>query len=175
MEKEKKKMDDLTKAKLIYCGELLLFAIVFIVLGILNILKVIVIKDWKETVFNWLTLVGGFVTIGDFIWLCFSKKRQKKNSLLDKILPLPLSVTLIILDLFALIQGGRSQDYYQYTIGGAFCYLALVYLFESVFHYIHPSPALLEALKEDSEKKDEQPKPTSEKTPQAKDEPDKKD
>jgi hypothetical protein len=155
MEKEKKKMDDLTKAKLVYCGELFLFAIVFIVLGILNILKVILIKDWKETVFNWLTLVGGFVTIGDFIWLCCSKKRQKKNSLIDKILPLPLSVTLIILDLFTLIQGGRSQDYYQYTIGGAFCYLAAVYLFESIFHYFHSSPALLNALQEDNAKKEE--------------------
>jgi len=175
MEKETKKMAELTKAKLIYCGELLLFAIVFVVLGILNILKIILIKDWKETVFNWLTLVGGFLTIGDFIWFCCSKRRQKKNSFLDKILPLPLSVTLIILDLFTLIQGGRNQDYYQYAIGGAFCYLALVYLFESIFHFIHPSPALLEALKEDNDKKDEQLKTTSEAPAETKDESTKKD
>ena len=52
----KKKMDDLTKAKLIYSGEILLFAIIFLVLGILFLVKIIDVQDYKK----WLSILLGW-------------------------------------------------------------------------------------------------------------------
>ena len=42
---EKKKMDDFTKFKLVFCGELLLFAVIFAVLGVLFLCNVLKISD----------------------------------------------------------------------------------------------------------------------------------
>ena len=42
----KKKLDDLTKAKLIYSGEILLFAIIFLALGVLFLTRVIAVQDY---------------------------------------------------------------------------------------------------------------------------------
>ena len=42
----KKKLDDLTKMKLIYSGELLMFAVLFAVLGPLFLFEVITVADW---------------------------------------------------------------------------------------------------------------------------------
>ena len=55
----KKKLDFLTKAKLIYSGELLIFAIAFLIIAILEFTQVIKINETHHTFFNWLTLFGG--------------------------------------------------------------------------------------------------------------------
>ena len=93
MEKEKKKLDDLTKAKLIYSGELLIFSIIVIVLGILKITNVLNIskssKIWYTYFFVILTFCGGIWFVVDFIWTLKSEKRRKKSSLVDKITLLP--------------------------------------------------------------------------------------
>ena len=81
----KKKIDELTKMKLIYSGELFLFAIVGAVLGTLFIVDVIHVKDWKKWVFTILTLIGGIYFVVDLIWSIVSKKKRKKVSLFDKI------------------------------------------------------------------------------------------
>ena len=46
------------KIKLIYSGELLAFALVFIVLGILELLKVIKLSERFQLIFKIITLVG---------------------------------------------------------------------------------------------------------------------
>jgi len=142
MEKEKKKLDDLTKTKLIYSGELLIFSAVFVVLGILILIGIIEVKDWKRVVFTWVTLFGGFILIGDLVWLLLSPKRRKKNSLIDKILVIPSSLFLIAYDIYSLTTDDVSLI--QYAMGGVFCYLGAVYIFEAVYHWFHIHPALLE-------------------------------
>ena len=155
----KKKMDELTSFKLVYCGELLLFAIIFAVLSVLFILRIIGIKEWKYWVFPILTLCGGIWFIIDFIWLLFSKERQKKNSLIDKILPMPCSLAVIGFDIYFLISNcnGKIGDenyekFFSLVIGIVLGYYALVYLFEGIYHYFKPSKALLYAY-EDAMKK----------------------
>ena len=94
----KKKMSDFDKTKLIYSGELLLFAVVFLVLGILILTHVIKLSKNYRYIFTFLTLAGSLFIISDFVWLLCSKKRQKKNSIVDKALVLPVGVALLIID-----------------------------------------------------------------------------
>jgi hypothetical protein len=156
----KKKMDELTKMKLIYSGELLIFAIVFVVLGILILTKVIYLTERRQLIFTWITLCGSFILLGDFTWLCFSKKRQKKNSWIDKILVLPSAICLIVFDLIALISGAKPYEYYMYLMGSVFCYISIIYTFEGIYHYFKPVPALLEddpkEKKKDEDEEDSQ-------------------
>ncbi len=142
MENKKKKLDDLTKSKLIYSGELLIFGIVFAILGILILIGSINVRDWKKVAFTWVTLFGGFVLYGDFLWVLFSKKRRKKNSLLDKILVLPSATFLIGYDLYVLITSDDS--FISYVMGSVFVYLSLVYVFEGIYHWFVTHPYLLE-------------------------------
>lgn len=152
----KKKMDDLTKAKLIYSGELALFAILFLVLGILMLCQVYVSSDTRRTIFIWVTLFGGFFLIGDFLWTLLSKKHRKKASLLDKILTLPSAFALISYDLYVLITGVKDATLHRNVVGSIFLYIAVVYLFEALYHYRHPIPGLLDIDKPE-EKPMEQP------------------
>lgn len=150
--KAKKKLDETTKVKLIYSGELAFFAIVFLVLGILFLTKVIAVQDWKRLVFTWATLVGGFLLIGDFVWALVSKKRRKKICLLDKIMILPVSLFLIGFDLYALITNLLDVEVYAIVVGVDFIYIAADYIFQSIYHYFKPVPGLFE-----DEKKPETP------------------
>lgn len=146
---EKKKMDDLKKVKLVYSGELLLFSVVFVIIGILILVGTIEIKDWKRIAFPYITLVGGAWLITDFIWTLASPSRRARKPLIDKILVLPASLTIISFDIYAFVNGMVHTDVtsplFAYFIGGDLCYLALVYLFEAFYHYKHPLPELVEA------------------------------
>ena len=153
MEKIKKKLDELTKAKLIYSIELALFAIVFIVLGILNLLKVIVLKEWRLTLFLWLTSIGGFILIIDLIWVLLSPKRKAKNCLLDKILLIPSAAFLSSLSIYQLSNGISSFVYWE--LGSGFIYFGLVYAFEAIYHWFYPVPGLLEEEKEETKNETE--------------------
>lgn len=148
MEKVTKKMDEVTKSKLIYSGELALFGILFAVIGILIILRVIGIMDWKRYMFTYVTLIGGFILYGDFIWLLCSKKRRARNALFDKIALLPSATFLIAYDLYLIITSDIAI--LPYVMGGVLCYLSLVYLFEAVYYWFHLHPALAYALEEDA-------------------------
>lgn len=142
---EKKKLDDFSKFKLVYCIEIGVFAIIFAVLGILFLTKVIAIRDWKYWVFPILTLLGGIWLIIDIIWLLKSPFRQKKNSILDKILPLPAAVPVIGFDIYFLINNANciGLDWYESLfrtlIGIVLCYYSAIYLFQSIFHWFKPA------------------------------------
>ncbi len=159
MAEEKKKMDGLKKVKLIYSGELLLFAVVFVVIGILILVGVISIKDWKRIAFSYVTLAGGAWLIADFIWTLASPKRRARKPLIDKILVLPAALTVISFDIYAFVKGMVHSDVtsplFAYFIGGDLCYLALVYFFEAFYHYKHPLPELVEAAMEEEKEKEE--------------------
>lgn len=142
-------MDALTKAKLIYSGELLIFAIVFLVLAILKFTQVMKTNATRLTVFNWITLFGGSWIIADFIWALLDKKRQKRISMIDKCLTLPAGLYLIVYDLYCLIKQppltGRACTYGVPII---FTYFFLIYTFQAIYHYKYPVPGLLNAIEE---------------------------
>ena len=145
----KKKMDLLTKAKLIYSGELLLFAIAFFVIALLEFIQVIKISDRHHMIFNWVTIFGGTWLIVDFFWALFDKKRRKRVALIDKIIHLPVGIYLISFDLFCLISKPTNRLVYQYGIPAAICYLFICYTFEAIYHFFYPVPGLVD-IKEDN-------------------------
>ncbi len=134
------------KAVLIYSGELALFSIIFIVIGLLLILQVIQVAGWKKYAFTYVTLIGGLWPIIDFIWTLASKKHRSHNSLLDKCLVIPVPCSLIPLDIWILINGIEKVDIniFRFGISIPLIYFALVYAFEAVYHYFKPIPLLLE-------------------------------
>ena len=102
MEEEKmakEKMSVEKKTKLFYSGELVFFAILFFVIATLEILGIIGKREIMMTIFNWITIFGGTWMIVDFLWVLLSKKRRKKNSLLDKAMFVPAGIYLITFDI----------------------------------------------------------------------------
>lgn len=149
----KKKLDEVTKVKLIYSGELLVFSVVFLVLGILFLLGIITVADWKRWAFAILTCGGGAYFIGDFIWCLVSKKHRAKVSMLDKALVLPMAIPVFVFDILSFVFGWVSSEegitYFRYALGISLLYYAAVYLFQAFYHWKHPIPGLLEGLDEE--------------------------
>ena len=146
-------MDDLTKAKLIYSVELLVFAIAFLVVAILKMTGVIPTNATRQLIFNWITLFGGSWIIADLIWALLDKKRQKRIALIDKIIHVPAGIYLITYDLYCLIAKPADPLIFQFGFPIALSYLCLCYIFEAFYHYKYPVPGLLEAAKEDEKNK----------------------
>ena len=150
----KEKMSLEKKTKLIYSGELMLFAILFLVLATLEILNVIGKRPIMLNIFNFVTAAGGTWMIVDFFWVLFSKKRRKKNSLLDKALLIPLGIYLITFDIIvftrmsAMWQDDSFNQFRRLMMGIAFYYIGGIFLFESIYHYFVPVPTLVEAIQE---------------------------
>lgn len=157
---KKKKMNDLTKCKLIYSGELLFFALLAITLGVLFVIAIIKVSDWKKWLFTIITLGGGIWAITDFVWTLKSEKKRKKNCLLDKIILLPNAAALIGLDIYALVNlikdnswtGNNGVPFFQYVIGGALIYVGVVFLFEAIYHWFVIHPLVIEAAEEEKVK-----------------------
>ena len=145
-----KKLDKETKYKLIYSGELALFAVLFLVFSILKFTHVLGHNPTRALVFNWITIFGGTWGIIDFIWAISSKKRQQRISLLDKFLLLPLSIFIITYDLICFIAKPET-NFYSIMLGIAFAYVGVVYCFEAVYHFYHPIPGLLDDEEEEKE------------------------
>ena len=147
-----KKMDALTKAKLIYSCELGIFAIVFIVLAILKATGVLGTNATRLTIFNWITLFGGTWLIVDFFWALLSKKRQQRIALIDKCIHLPAGIYLIAFDLYCIIsKPSIDGPICRYGVPIVFAYLGLCYAFEAIYHFYYPVPTLFEAIKEEDD------------------------
>ena len=157
----KKVPDSAKKTVLIYSGELLLFSIVFLVIAILEFTRVFTISDRHRTIFNWVTIFGGTWLIVDFFWALFSKKRQKRIALIDKILHLPLGIYLVTFDTYAFITN-PDTSLFQICIPIALSYIAICYAFESVYHYFNPIQSLL--IEEEEKEKGAEDHEQSEKT-----------
>jgi len=160
---KKEKMSDEKKLKLVYSGELMVFAVVFGVLGILFLCGVISPADWKRYLFTYVTLVGGTWLIVDIIWALASKKRRAKVCLLDKFLVTPVAPVLISFSIYCIINGCNETLPYRYFIGGDLTYLSLVYIFMAIYHYFKPTAQMLEIIKEANQPAPEEepaPKPT---------------
>ena len=135
------------KIKLIYSGELLLFTVVFLVLGILELLAVIKLSERFQLIFKIVTLVGATWLVVDFVWVLLSPKRKAKNAIMDKAMMLPLAVYLYVFDILGFILK-PGYGYYQIGVPIAFFYIACAYAFQGVYHYYHPTPAVLEMIEE---------------------------
>ena len=140
----KKKMDFMTKAKLLYSGELALFSIAFITIAILEFTQIIKITERHHIIFNWVTIFGGTWLIIDFLWALLSPKRRKRIAIIDKIIVLPVAFYLISFDLFCLITQPTDKMIYQYGIPVVLAYLGLAYAFEAIYHFKYPIPGLLD-------------------------------
>lgn len=141
----KKKMDFMTKAKLIYSCELAIFAVIFLVLAILKFTGVIGVNATRLKVFNWITLFGGSWIVVDFFWAMFDKKRQKRIAVIDKCIHLPAGLYLIAFDLYCLIaQPSIDSDIVKLGVPIVLSYLALCYTFEAIYHFKYPVPGLLD-------------------------------
>ena len=145
----KKKLDALTKAKLIYSGELIIIALVFLVIAILKITKVIPTNETRHLVINWITLFGGLWVITDFIWALASKKRRPKISLLDKCLHLPAGLYMVTFDLYCIISQTKDENILRFGFPIAILYLCACYIFEGFYHFYHPVPGILAAVTEE--------------------------
>ena len=146
-------MDPHKKMKLIYSGELLLFAVIFLVVAILKLTGVMKYNETRRIIFNWITIFGGLWGITDFVWGLASKKRRQRISLLDKALVLPLVLFIETFDFISLIAKPESESFYVISIGAAFLYITVIYTFQAIYHYFYPIPGLLDD--EEEEKKDE--------------------
>ena len=153
-----KKLDKETKYKLIYSGELALFAVIFAVFSILKFTGVLGYNQTRALVFNWITIFGASWGIADLIWALCSKKRQARISLIDKVLLLPLSLFIITYDLICFI-AKPEPSFYGIMLGIAFAYVAVVYCFEAVYHFYHPIPGLLDDDEEEEKEENSQEKP----------------
>ena len=163
----KEKMSDEKKIKLVYSGELLVFAIVFFVLGALKVSLVIRTNNIIRIIFNWVTLFGGTWTIVDFIWVLCSKKRRKKNSILDKALMVPLGIYLITYDLICLLGPTRDTSFYAYCMSVVLFYAGTIFTFQAIYHYWHPIPTILDAIAQaEAASKEEEVEPQEEATPE---------
>ena len=150
---ENEQTNELRKVKLLLLVEYLIFAGVFLLLGILFLTDVIKVADWKRYAFTYVTLVGGLWIIVDFFWCLFSLKRRAKNSMLDKSIVLPVGFALLVFDIYAITQGCSETLPYRWFIGGDLCYLGAVFIFESIYHWFRPIPGVIEAALADEEKK----------------------
>lgn len=147
---KKNKLDDLTKVKLIYSGELIVIAIAVIVIGILQITNVLTIKELFRNIFNWVTIFGAPFLIATSIWAFVSPNRRKKVSLLDKITLLPIAIYIIVIDIICFINyGTMDQSFYQTYIPIALLMIGVVYIIQGVYHWYRPLPALLEELEQE--------------------------
>ena len=149
------KMSAEKRTKLIYSVELIVIAIVFVVIATLEIFRVMHFRDWILIAFNWITIFGGTWMIVDFVWTLVSSKKRLKSSLLDKCLLLPLGIYLIIFDIICFAKYGfetvNSYDFRMYMMTAAFYYVAIVYIFQGIYHYYHPIPLMVQAIKEAEE------------------------
>ena len=142
---KKKKLDMLTKAKLIYSGELMIFAIVFLVFAILRITGVMGVNQTRSAIFNWVTIFGGSWLIIDCLWALFSKKRRPRVALIDKILHAPAGIYLVSFDIYCFVTHPEpASDIYRVGVPVVLFYLCSCYIFESIYHFFIPIPGLLE-------------------------------
>ena len=140
-------MTNLKKAKLTYSITLLIFGVIFIVLGILKLTGIWTSEGVRRIIFNIITIIGSSWIIIDFFWTLFSKKRREKKGVVDKIITLPAGLFLLTFDILC-FSGVIKDEIAHYFVGGIFLYLSLAYIFQAIYHYYHPLPDILEAARQ---------------------------
>ena len=62
-------------------------------------------------------------------------------------------------DFISLIAKPENDDFYIYSIGGAFLYISVIYFFQAIYHYYKPIPGLLEDEEEEEKEENSQENP----------------
>lgn len=138
----------------IYSIELAVFALIYLVLGVLILVSVIPLKGTFRHILIYVSLVASAWFIFDFFWTLFSQKRRKKSSLFDKTLLLPAIIGVVVVDILTFTMGfEESNDLHVYFTGAVLCYFALIFVIEAFYHLKHPLPILLEEEEEEKESK----------------------
>ena len=138
----------------IYVIELFVVAAIVIVLATLKLVGIIPSSQNFRHVFNIITLVGATYIIADFVWLCFSKKRQKRNSWFDKLSIIPFALAIFVFDIICLAQwNAENIEYFTIFVVIAFYYIAAIYIAQGLYHIKKPSPAIvISAMEEYNDK-----------------------
>ena len=143
----KNRSPEMKKAIKIYTIELLVFSVVFIVLGILELLGIIGNNlDWR-LVFTYITLVGITLFIAFNVWSFVDPKRRAKVDVIDRVMLIPGPIAVLVLDIITLIKGTGDplvMELHKYIIGCVFIYFGACYIFQAIYHYYFPSKMLLE-------------------------------
>lgn len=148
MEKKKRITEDL-KNKLFYSGELLIFGIAFCVLGILVFTGVIPLNFLNNypLVYYIGTCVGSLVGLFFTLRTLLIKDKRKKSGIVDKILIIPSTIFLLIIDIsyfFGLKIFGDTNI--NTAVGIIFIYNSVNYIFQSVYFFFIPIPGLINDL-----------------------------
>lgn len=152
----KKKLDELTKIKLIYSGELVLFSIIFLILGILQFVDVIGISERFLNIFKVITLLGAAFFIYDIITTFTNKKKRAKACLLDKFSTILVPPYIIVIDILLWTGNEYVWGNPKYFISPLFLVLSIAYLFQGIYHWFYPLKELLEDLNEENKEPVEQ-------------------
>lgn len=147
-----KKLDEVTKIKLIYSGELILFTIVFLVLGILQAVGVINISERFLNIFKFVTLFGAAYFIFDWVTTLTNPKKRAKACWPDKFSTIFIPPYLLVIDILLLTKNEFVWNNPKYFITPLFFAIAVAYCFQGVYHWFKPLPELFE---EDEPKKEE--------------------
>ena len=148
----------------IYVIELFVVAAIVIALATLKLVGVIGSSQNFRHVFNIITIIGATYIIADFVWLCCSKKRQKRNSWFDKISLLPFAIAMFVFDIICLVQWNvENIEYFTIFVVIAFYYIAVIYIVQGIYHIKKPSPTIVISAIEEYNAKLEQAKKEQEK------------
>ena len=148
MNEEQKKL--IKKYNRVYVIELFVIAAVVVVLGTLKITGVINTSQTSRRIFNIITIIGSTFIVLDFIWLCFSKAKQKRNCWLDKISVLPISIALITYDIICFINWDvETLSYSNLFVAIVLYYVAAVYTIQALYHLKKPHPSMVTAAMEE--------------------------
>ena len=139
----------LKKTKLIFLIEYIVIALILGVVGFLRLFDVIPYNDKRLLAYNIITLIGVAYIIFETIWYIVSKKKRERSDLIDKILPIPLALFLLVFDILVLAKVLADINIIKYCIAGVLLYGTAFALFLGIYHHIKPSKMVLEAVEEE--------------------------
>lgn len=139
----------LKKTKLIFLIEYIVIGLILGVVGFLRLFDVIPYNDKRLLAYNIITLIGVAYIIFETIWYIISKKKRERSDLIDKILPIPLALFLLVFDILVLAKVLVDINIIKYCIAGVLLYGFAFALFLGIYHHIKPSKMVLEAVEEE--------------------------
>lgn len=141
---EKKKLDETTKIKLIYSGELIFFSLLFLVLAILQTAGVISLSERFLNIFKIVTLLGIAYFTYDIISTFVNKKKRARVCLVDKFSTIIVPPYLLFVDILLWSGNEFIWNNPKFFITPLFFYIAAVYAFQGIYHWFKPLKELFE-------------------------------